>query len=297
LSTAAAAGISAAMPNTPARIILRLTCPDRPGILAAVSPALSADGWDIRSAHVHGDPDTRIFFVRMELAGVRGAVERLPAILDPFRQSLGLDWDLRDAARRMKLLVAVSRTDHCLNDIIHKTRIGVLPVEIVGVVSNHETLRAVSEWHGHPFHHLPVEPQGRAAQEAALAALIADTGAELVVLARYMQVLSDGFAASLAGRCINIHHSFLPSFKGARPYHQAHARGVKLIGATAHYVTAELDEGPIIEQDIRRVTHNATADDMVEIGRETEASVLSRAIRWHAEGRVFLNGNRTVVFA
>jgi len=285
------------MPDTPAQIVLRITCPDRPGILAAVSPALAADGWDIREAMVYGDPETRTFFVRMELAGRGGAVERLPSILDPFRESLGLAWDTRDMRQPMKVLVAVSKTDHCLNDIIHKTRIGVLPIEIVGVMSNHETLRAATEWHGHRFHHLPVTPETKAAQEAAFADLIAASGAELVVLARYMQILSDGFSASLAGRCINIHHSFLPSFKGARPYHQAHRRGVKLIGATAHYVTADLDEGPIIEQDIRRVSHSATADDMVEIGRETEASVLSRAIRWHAERRIFLNGQRTVVFA
>jgi formyltetrahydrofolate deformylase len=285
------------MPNHPAHILLRLVCPDRPGILAAVSPALAADGWDIREAAVYGDPDTRTFFVRMDLTGVRGAIQRLPALLEPFRQSLGLSWDTRDTGQPMKVLVAVSRTDHCLNDIIHKTRIGVLPIEIVGVVSNHETLRAVTEWHGHAFHHLPVTADDKAGQEARFEQLIASTGAELVVLARYMQILSNAFAARLSGRCINIHHSFLPSFKGAKPYHQAHVRGVKLIGATAHYVTADLDEGPIIEQDIRRVTHSATADDMVEVGRETEASVLSRAIRWHAERRVFLNGNRTVVFS
>jgi formyltetrahydrofolate deformylase len=284
------------MPESPAHIILRLVCPDRRGILAAVSPALAAGGWDIREAAVHGDPDTGTFFVRMELAGVRGAVEQLPALLDPFRTSLGLSWDTRDKGAPMKVLVAVSKTDHCLNDIIHKTRIGVLPIDIVGVVSNHDLLRGVTEWHGHRFHHLPVTAGTRATQEAAFEGLIAATGAELVVLARYMQILSNGFSGRLAGRCINIHHSFLPSFKGAKPYHQAHLRGVKLIGATAHYVTADLDEGPIIEQDIRRVTHAATADDMVEVGRETEASVLSRAIRWHAERRVFLNGHRTVVF-
>jgi formyltetrahydrofolate deformylase len=284
------------MLDRPAHIVLRLVCPDRPGILAAISPALAAGGWDIREAAVYGDPDTKTFFVRMELAGVRGAIEKLPALLDPFRTSLGLSWDTRDTGTPMKVLVAVSKTDHCLNDIIHKTRIGVLPIEIVGVVSNHETLRSVTEWHGHSFHHLPVTPETRDAQEAAFEALIAASGAELVVLARYMQILSNGFSKRLAGRCINIHHSFLPSFKGAKPYHQAHARGVKLIGATAHYVTADLDEGPIIEQDIRRVTHSATADDMVEVGRETEASVLSRAIRWHTEHRVFLNGHRTIVF-
>ncbi len=285
------------MPDSPAHIVLRIVCPDRPGILAAVSPALAAGGWDIREAAVYGDPDTRTFFVRMELSGRRGAVERLPDLLDPFRLSLGLAWDIRDAAVPLRVLVAVSKTDHCLNDIIHKTRIGVLPIEIVGVMSNHETLRAVTEWHGHRFHHLPVNANTKSSQEAAFEALIDETGAELVVLARYMQILSNGFAGRLEGRCINIHHSFLPSFKGAQPYHQAHRRGVKLIGATAHYVTADLDEGPIIEQDIRRVSHGATADDMVEVGRETEASVLSRAIRWHAERRVFLNGNRTVVFS
>jgi formyltetrahydrofolate deformylase len=285
------------MPDRPAHIVLRLVCPDRPGILAAVSPALAAGGWDIREAAVYGDPDTNRFFVRMELAGRRGAVDQLPALLDPFRTSLGLSWDTRDMGKPMKVLVAVSKTDHCLNDIIHKTRIGTLPIEIVGVVSNHDTLRSVTQWHGHPFHHLPVTPATRDSQEAAFEALIAASGAELVVLARYMQILSNRFAAKLAGRCINIHHSFLPSFKGAKPYHQAHTRGVKLIGATAHYVTADLDEGPIIEQDIRRVNHSATADDMVEAGRETEASVLSRAIRWHTENRVFLNDTRTVVFS
>jgi formyltetrahydrofolate deformylase len=285
------------MPDSPARIILRLTCPDRPGILAAVSPALAADGWDIRAAQLYGDPETGTFFVRMELHGTRRAVPALPALLAPIQESLGLAFDVRDATEPMKTVVAVSKTDHCLNDLIHKTRIGGLPISIAAIVSNHEALRAVSEWHGHRFVYLPVTEASRPAQEAALLALMEETGAELLVLARYMQVLSNKTAARLAGRAINIHHSFLPSFKGARPYHQAHARGVKLIGATAHYVTADLDEGPIIEQDVRRVSHAATSDEMVAIGRETEASVLSRAVRWHAEHRVFLNGARTVVFA
>jgi formyltetrahydrofolate deformylase len=197
----------------------------------------------------------------------------------------------------MKLLLAVSKADQCLNDIIHKVRIGALPARIVGVVSNHELLRGIAEWQGLSFHHLPVTPETRAAQEARLIALFEASGAELLVLARYMQVLTAPTVAKLAGRCINIHHSFLPSFKGASPYAQAHRRGVKLIGATAHYVTEDLDEGPIIEQDVRRVTHEATAADMAATGREIEASVLSRAIRWHAEHRVFLNGQRTVVFA
>jgi formyltetrahydrofolate deformylase len=280
-----------------AQIVLSLTSPDRPGILASVSPALAADGWDIREAAVYGDPDTRTFFVRMELAGARSAIERLPAVLGPLGETLGISWRADDLSKPMKVLLAVSKTDHCLTDIIHKTRIGSLPIEIVGVMSNHETCRPLVEWHQLRFHHLPVTPATRDKQESDLLALVGDSGAELVVLARYMQILSNALAKQLSGRCINIHHSFLPSFKGARPYHQAHKRGVKLIGATAHYVTEDLDEGPIIEQDIRRVAHSATADEMVALGRETEASVLSRAIKWHAERRVFLNGQRTVVFA
>jgi formyltetrahydrofolate deformylase len=194
----------------------------------------------------------------------------------------------------MRVLVAVSKFGHCLVDLVHKAEIGQLPVEIVGVVSNHEVMRKFVEWHGLAFHHLPMA-EGKDAQEAAFLALFDATNADLLVLARYMQILSDDLSQQLSGRCINIHHSFLPSFKGAKPYHQAHARGVKIIGATAHYVTPDLDEGPIIEQDVRRVSHAVSADEMVATGREVEASVLSRAVRWHAEHRVFLNGNKTVV--
>ena len=280
-----------------ANIVLRVVAPDRPGILAAVAPALATDGWDIREAAVYGDPDSRKFFVRMHIAGDTGMVERLPVLMAPHEAALGLSWDSRDLAIPIRILVAVSKHDHCLTDIIHKVKIGSLPAEIVGIVSNHESCRALAEWHGYPFHHLPVTAETRPQQEAAFGDRITRSGAELVVLARYMQVLSNGFSEKLAGRCINIHHSFLPSFKGAKPYHQAHSRGVKIIGATAHYVTADLDEGPIIEQDVRRVSHSATAQDCVAIGRETEASVLSRAILWHAQHRVFLNGSRTVVFA
>jgi len=280
-----------------ANIVLRIIAPDKPGILAAIAPALAADGWDIREATVYGDPDTQQFFVRMHIAGGAQMVERLPQLMAPHEAALGLKWDSRDLGTPLKVLIAVSKHDHCLVDIIHKVKIGSLPVDIVGILSNHETCRSLAEWHGYPFHHLPVSPSTRAQQEAAFADRIALSGADLVVLARYMQILSNEFSEKLAGRCINIHHSFLPSFKGARPYHQAHSRGVKIIGATAHYVTAHLDEGPIIEQDVRRVSHSATAGDCVAIGRETEASVLSRAILWHAEHRVFLNGTRTVVFS
>ncbi len=276
-------------------LVLRFRAPDRPGILATVAPLVAGHGCDIREAQVYGDPDTGIFFVRMELASPLAAIA-LAAAIAPIMADWTIDWEVRDLAERLSILIAVSKTGHCLNDLIHKTEIGSLPVIIAGVVSNHETMRATAEFHGLGFHHVPMAGD-KAAQEAAFAAVIAASGAGLVVLARYMQVLSDAFAASLAGRCINIHHSFLPSFKGARPYHQAHARGVKIIGATAHYVTAVLDEGPIIEQDVRRVSHAVTPEEMVAIGREVEASVLSRAVRWHAEHRVFPNGNKTVVLA
>jgi formyltetrahydrofolate deformylase len=195
----------------------------------------------------------------------------------------------------MRVLIAVSKFGHCLVDLIHKQETGQIPIEIVGIVSNHEDMRKTAEWHGLPYYHLPMT-EGKQAQEQRFLDIVDSTGAELTVLARYMQILSDELCTRLGGRCINIHHSFLPSFKGAKPYHQAHGRGVKIIGATAHFVTADLDEGPIIEQDVRRVRHSTSADEMVAIGRETEASVLSRAVRWHAEHRIFLNGNKTVVF-
>ena len=275
------------------RIALRFRAPDRPGIIAAVTPFLFDLGCDIREAQFYGDPDTGIFFVRMELRSplpLDGLAQALPTIA----AKIGIDWTLHDLTRRMPVLIAVSRFGHCLMDLIHKWEIGALPIDIVGVVSNHETLAQVCDWYRLPFHHLPMA-DGKDRQEERFLRIIRDTGAELVVLARYMQILSTAFATALDGRCINIHHSFLPSFKGAKPYHQAHARGVKLIGATAHFVTPDLDEGPIIEQDVRRVSHAVTAEDMVAAGREVEASVLSRAVRWYAEHRVMLNGRKTVV--
>jgi formyltetrahydrofolate deformylase len=273
--------------------VLRFRAPDRPGILARVAPLVASHGCDIRAAEVYGDPDTGHFLSRMELTS---PVERaeLAAAIEPVAAELDLEWDLKDLAQKLRVLIAVSKFGHCLVDLIHKQEIGQLPIEIVGVVSNHDTMRKIVEYHGLPYHHLPMS-DGKDVQEARFLDLIEQSGAELTVLARYMQILSDAFSAKLDGRCINIHHSFLPSFKGAKPYHQAHARGVKLIGATAHFVTTDLDEGPIIEQDVRRVTHSVTADEMVAIGREIEASVLSRAVRWHAEHRIFQNGNKTVV--
>ena len=263
--------------------------------MAAIAPLLASKGCDIREAGVYGDPVTKTFFIRMRISSKDLSRAELGACLQPLAEQMELDWLLKDLSQKMKVLIAVSKFDHCLLDLLHKWRIGSLPIEIVGVVSNHETLRYVAEQNNVPFHHLPISKETKPDQEAAFAKIISDTSAELTVLARYMQILSDEFSAKLSGKCINIHHSFLPSFKGAKPYHQAHARGVKLIGATAHYVTADLDEGPIIEQDVRRVTHSTTAKQMVEIGREVEASVLSRAVRWHSEHRIILNEGRTVV--
>lgn len=275
--------------------VLQIKSPDQPGIVAAIAPLLSSKGCDIREAGVYGDPDTKTFFIRMRIASEGLSLAELGAVLKPLAEKLELEWVLKDLSQKMKVLIAVSKFDHCLLDLVHKWRIGSLPIDIVGVVSNHDTLRYVAEQNNLPYHHLPISKSTKPEQEAAFAKIISDTSADLTVLARYMQILSDDFSAKLSGKCINIHHSFLPSFKGAKPYHQAHRRGVKLIGATAHYVTADLDEGPIIEQDVRRVSHSTTAKQMVEIGREVEASVLSRAIKWHAEYRVTLNGGRTVV--
>jgi len=276
-------------------LVLLVRAPDRIGIVAGLAPPIAAAGIDVREAALYGDPGTATYFLRMHLQGPLDRAAVL-ALLAPVADALALEMRVVDFDARMRVLIAVSKLGHCLVDLLHRWSIGALPVEIVGVVSNHETLRSVTEWHGLPYHHLPLS-EGRATQEARFGEIVAAGDAELIVLARYMQVLSPALVDRFAGRCINIHHSFLPSFKGARPYHQAHARGVKLIGATAHYVTSELDEGPIIEQDARRVTHATTAEEMVAIGRETEASVLARAVRWHAEHRVFRNGDRTVVLA
>jgi len=275
--------------------VLQIKSPDKPGIVAAIAPLLASKGCDIREAGVYGDPMTKTFFIRMRISSKDLNQAELGAVLKPLAQKMELDWKLKDLSQKMKVLIAVSKFDHCLLDLLHKWRIGSLPIDIVGVVSNHETLKYVAEQNDVPFHHLPISKATKPAQEAAFAKIISETSAELTVLARYMQILSDEFSVKLSGKCINIHHSFLPSFKGAKPYHQAHKRGVKLIGATAHYVTADLDEGPIIEQGVRRVSHSTTAKQMVEIGREVEASVLSRAVKWHSEHRITLNEGRTVV--
>ncbi|HVT34026.1 MAG TPA: formyltetrahydrofolate deformylase [Nevskiaceae bacterium] len=276
--------------------VLQFTSPDRPGVLAAITGALFEAGCNVRDAAQFGDPESQLFFVRMHVRteGDVAAATLLRA-LEPARTRLRLQVECFDLAVKPRVLIAVSQHGHCLHTLLHKWQLGTLPCEIVGVVSNHETFRSLVQWYELPFHFLPVG-NDRPAQERALLQLARDQRTDLLVLARYMQVLSAEACAEFSGRCINIHHSFLPGFKGAKPYHQAHARGVKLIGATAHYVTTDLDEGPIIEQDVRRVTHATTPEEMVELGRETEASVLARAVRWHVEHRVVLNGGKTLVF-
>ena len=276
--------------------ILTFTCEDRVGIVAAVTGELAAAGGFILDSQQYADLETGRFFMRVVFSAADDGEADVRARLGKVGKTFALDWSLVRADARPRVLIAVSTTSHCLNDLLHRWSTGALPIEPVGVVSNHETLRGLTEWHGLLFHHLPVDVGNRAAQEAALLDLFETSGAELLVLARYMQVLSANLVERLAGRCINIHHSFLPSFKGAKPYHQAHARGVKLIGATAHFVTSDLDEGPIIEQAAERVDHRATVSDLIAIGRDSEAQVLARAVGWIAGRRVLLNGKRTVVF-
>ena len=278
------------------RLLLRMRCPDQPGILAGVTPFLTGAGCDIRESDIFGDPESNTFFIRMVLSSTKHDADSLKKEFVEIGDELSDDWSIENLDRPMRVLLAVSKFEHCLSDILYKCSIGALPIEIVGVVSNHEKARRLVDTYDLPFHHLPITRETKPQQEAAFLEVISQYGTDLVVLARYMQILSDEMSKALSGRCINIHHSFLPSFKGAKPYHQAHSRGVKLIGATAHYVTADLDEGPIIEQDVRRVNHHCAPSELVELGREVEASVLSRAIKWHAEGRVFLNGSKTIVF-
>ena len=275
--------------------ILTLDCEDRPGIVAAVSGFLAARDGFILDSQQYADLDSGRFFMRVEFKAVGEPFETaaLREAFAPVAERFGFDWAMAESDRFPRILIAVSRGSHCLNDLLHRWKTGGLGVEIAGVVSNHDTLRDLTEWHGLPFLLLP---EDKARQEAALLAEFDRARADYLILARYMQVLSPALAERLAGQCVNIHHSFLPGFKGARPYHRAHARGVKLIGATAHFVTSELDEGPIIEQAVERVVHRASVDDMIRIGRDIEAQVLARAVQWIGARRVFRNGNRTIVF-
>jgi formyltetrahydrofolate deformylase len=277
--------------------ILSLSCDDRPGLVAAVSSNLFEEGGNILEAQQFDDPGTGRFFMRV-LFDLPGESQAFRTRFAGLAERHGMDWKLRARDERRKVMLLVSKFDHCLGDLLYRMRIGEMTMEVVGIVSNHprEALN-VSLIGDIPFHHLPVTKETRERQEAEIKRLIEASGAELVVLARYMQILSDDLARFLEGRCVNIHHSFLPGFKGAKPYHQAHARGVKMIGATAHFVTADLDEGPIIVQDVEPVSHADTPDDMVAKGRDIERRVLARAVQYLLDDRVLLNGAKTVVFA
>jgi len=282
------------------QILLTLSCANRAGIVAAVSAFLFESRYNILEASQFDDTATGRFFMRVMVNPVTGPADlgALRRGFEPTAQSFGMSWTMRARADRQRVMLLVSKFDHCLADLIYRWRLGEIPMEIAGVISNHpRQTYARLDLHGIAFHHLPVTRETRLEQETQIWKLIERSKADVVVLARYMQVLSDGLAAKLAGRCINIHHSFLPGFKGAKPYHQAFERGVKLIGATAHYVTSDLDEGPIIEQDVERISHTATPEDLIRKGRDIERRVLARALTWHLEGRVLLNGKRTVVFA
>jgi formyltetrahydrofolate deformylase len=277
--------------------VLTLSCPQRPGIVHAVSRFLVDRGFDITEHQQFDDTvDGRLFLRTAFTAGGEGVeAQNLAAEFAPVGAEFSMDYTFHHNTRP-KVLVMVSKFGHCLHDLIFRWQTGSLPVDLVAVVSNHQDLAPMAAAAGLPFIHLPVTPQTKPAAEARLLDLVQEYGADLVVLARYMQVLSDGLCRELAGRAINIHHSFLPGFKGARPYHQAYARGVKQIGATAHYVTADLDEGPIIEQEVLRVDHRLSPDQLATIGRDAEAQALARAVRWHAEKRVLLNAHRTIIF-
>jgi formyltetrahydrofolate deformylase len=285
------------MSDAPNQFVLTLRCPDRPGIVHAVSGFLVEHSGNILQSQQYGDPETGRFFMRVQFetadgGGLEGLRDAFTGVADRF----GMSWELWDARARYRTLIMVSRFGHCLNDLLFRWNTGTLQIDIPAIVSNHRDFEALAASYGIPYYYMPVTRETKADAEEQLLKLVDDLDIHLVVLARYMQILSDETTRALAGRAINIHHSFLPSFKGARPYHQAHSRGVKLIGATAHYVTSDLDEGPIIEQDVARVDHNATAEDLVAAGRDVESQVLSRAVRWHSETRVLLNDTKTVVF-
>ena len=283
----------------PADFVLTLSCADRPGIVAAVTTELAALDANISESNQFWDRETGTFFMRLAFSAPDG-VDRdaLERALKPAFDRFGMRTVLVDAQRKKKILVMVSKFDHAMLHLLYQIRVGWLDAEVAAIVSNHEDSRATAEYEGIPYHYLPVarDKSNKLQQEQDVLKLVKDTGAELVVLARYMQVLGDSFATRLYGQIINIHHSFLPSFKGAKPYHQAHERGVKIIGATAHYVTPDLDEGPIIEQETARVNHAMRPDELVAVGRDIESRVLARAVKLHLESRVMLNGKRTVVF-
>jgi formyltetrahydrofolate deformylase len=278
------------------RYILTLSCPDKPGIVHGVTGLLLSLGGNIQEAGQFNDAQTGLFFMRVQFACSDSSEESINHTLQELAAQWQMGVELRLATKRMPIVIMVSQQGHCLNDLMFRWKSGLLPVDVKAIVSNHRDFYQLAAGYNVPFHHIPVTAATKAEAEARQLDVIRSEGAELVVLARYMQVLSDPMCRALSGKAINIHHSFLPSFKGAKPYYQAHDRGVKLIGATAHYVTADLDEGPIIEQDVARVDHSRTVEDFTALGRDTESQVLARAVKWHSEHRVLLNGHRTVIF-
>jgi formyltetrahydrofolate deformylase len=280
------------------RQTLTLSCPDRPGLVAGVARLLADNGGNIMESQQFNDRESGHFFMRVVFEVAPGAsAEQLHAAFLPYATENKMDWRIRGEDEKRKVLLMVSKFDHCLGDLLYRHRIGELPMDVVGIICNHprEALK-ISLIGDIPFHYLPITKETKPQQEAQIKEIVTATGAELVVLARYMQILSDDLSAFLSGRCINIHHSFLPGFKGAKPYHQAYARGVKMIGATAHYVTEDLDEGPIIHQDVEAISHADSPDDLVRKGRDIERRVLAQAVHWHLQDRVVMNGNKTVVF-
>lgn len=285
--------------HSKAGYVLVLSCADVRGIVAAVSSFLAEHDCFIREAHQFGDESTGKFFMRCDFLAGGNTPERAE-LETRFRKKVAapfsMRWQLHDLTKKMRVMMMVSKEGHCLNDLLHRHQTGKLPMDIAGIVSNHTSLQEMAQWHQIPFHHLPITAATKAQQEAKLLEIIRDEGVEVVVLARYMQILSPELCKELYGRAINIHHSFLPSFKGARPYHQAYERGVKIIGATAHYVTSDLDEGPIIEQEVARVDHTFGPENLVAVGGDIEAKVLAHALKYHLEHRVLLNGHKTVVF-
>ncbi len=280
-----------------APLILTISCTDVPGIVARVSGTLFEQGANVLEAQQFDDQETGRVFNHVVFYPRPNSAEMLRDAIAPVAQQYDMDWNLRDTAQKRRVVMMVSKFDHCLGDLLYRARIGELPMEVVAILGNHpKEALSISLIGDIPYYHLPITKDTKPQQEAEVKRIVTETGAELVVLARYMQILSDDLAKFLSGRCINIHHSFLPSFKGAKPYHQAHARGVKMIGATGHYVTADLDEGPIIHQDVETVTHADRPDDLVRKGRDIERRVLAEAVRLHLEDRALLNGNKTVVF-
>ncbi|KGK42460.1 formyltetrahydrofolate deformylase [Nitrincola sp. A-D6] len=281
------------------RFRLILSCPDRVGIVSMVSNFISSHGGSIADANQHSDPVSGCFFMRVEIsaATLPFTLDALKEAFTPIANSFGMDWEIQDSNRPKRVVLMASRESHCLADLLYRYHSEELFCEIPCVISNHDKLRSMVEWHGIPYHHVPVDADNKQAHFDQVEKLILEHDADAVVLARYMQILPAGMCAHFPHRIINIHHSFLPSFAGARPYHQAHERGVKLIGATCHYVTEDLDAGPIIDQDVTRISHRDHPEEMVRLGRDVEKAVLARGLRWHLEDRVLVHGNKTIVFA